>query len=74
MDNAWNAVSTSLNSHRAQLAITALASGAVVGSSIIAFQKARQISRLQNIKDDIPYNLEATAVCLHLSTIVHGPS
>jgi len=52
-----------LHSHRAQLAYTALISGAVVASTIFAFQKVKQISRLKNLKDSIPPQSEANIVC-----------
>ncbi|KAF8543216.1 hypothetical protein BDD12DRAFT_932149 [Trichophaea hybrida] len=49
----WTAVSAHLSSHRAQLALTAVASGIVVGSTILAFQSARYNEKLRNIKRSI---------------------
>lgn len=53
-----------LSSHRTQLALTALVSGVVVGSTILAFQKVNRLSRLRNLKDSIPKSSESVAVCL----------
>ncbi|CUS07375.1 unnamed protein product [Tuber aestivum] len=54
--------SLNLHSHRAQLACTALISGAVVASTIFAFQKVKQISRLKSLKDSIPPPSEANVL------------
>ncbi|KAI5843405.1 hypothetical protein DFP73DRAFT_80885 [Morchella snyderi] len=50
-----------LSSHRTQLALTALVSGVVVGSTILAFQKVNRLSRLRNLKDSIPKSSESVA-------------
>lgn len=51
-----------LNSHRAQLALTALVSGIVVGSTILAFQKLDRLSKVKNLKDSIPRSSDSTVV------------
>ncbi|KAF2157679.1 hypothetical protein K461DRAFT_264550 [Myriangium duriaei CBS 260.36] len=47
-------ISDSLQSHRVQLALTAVASGAVVASAIFGVQQARRQTRLTDLKDSIP--------------------
>jgi predicted small secreted protein len=63
----WNAVSAHLSSHRAQLVLTAVASGVVVGSTILAFQSARHNEKLKNIKRSIRRRSDATAVWLYFT-------
>ncbi|GAM84896.1 hypothetical protein ANO11243_028980 [Dothideomycetidae sp. 11243] len=47
-------VSDSFQSHRVQLAVTAVASGAVVASAILGFQQARKRMRVEDLKHSIP--------------------
>lgn len=58
-------LNVNLHSRRAQLAYTALISGAVVASTIFAFRRVKQISRLKTLKDSIPPPPpEANIVCI----------
>lgn len=50
-----------VNSHRVHLALTALVSGIVVGSTILAFQKVNRLSKVKSLKDSIPQS-DPTAV------------
>lgn len=52
-----------LSSHRTQLTLTALVSGVVVGSTILAFQRVNRLSKVKNLKDSIPKSSEPVAVC-----------
>lgn len=61
--NLYN-LNLNLHSHRAQLAYTALISGAVAASAVVAFQKVKQISRLKTLKDAIPPPSETNVVCI----------
>ncbi|TGZ79562.1 hypothetical protein EX30DRAFT_350071 [Ascodesmis nigricans] len=67
MDSISSSVSSALSSHRGQLVLTAVASGFAVGSTVIALQKARQLSRVRSIKDSIPPSAEATEVNAQLT-------
>lgn len=51
-----------LSSHKAQLVLAAVASGVAVGSTILAFQAARQNQKLRDIKKSIRSRDEATAL------------
>ena len=42
------------SSHKVQLAVTAVASGVVVGGAIIGLQNAKRLYRVQDLKDSIP--------------------
>jgi len=60
----WSAITTPLTSHRAQLVLTAVASGVAVGTTLLAFQSARQSQKLRDIKSSIRSRDDAaTAVC-----------
>lgn len=52
----------SLSSHRAQLAYSAIISGVVVASTIFAYQKIHQVSKLKSLKDSIPSFSDSTSV------------
>ncbi|RPB09588.1 hypothetical protein P167DRAFT_527033 [Morchella conica CCBAS932] len=51
-----------LSSHRTQLTLTALVSGVVVGSTILAFQRVNRLSKVKNLKDSIPKSSESVAL------------
>ncbi|CCX05683.1 Similar to Uncharacterized protein YKL027W; acc. no. P36101 [Pyronema omphalodes CBS 100304] len=55
-------LSNVLSSHKAQLVLTAVASGVVVGSSILAFQSARHQEKLKDIKRPNRRKSDATAL------------
>lgn len=55
-------VNMDLNSHRVHIALTALVSGIVVGSTILAFQKVNRLSKVKSLKDSIPQSSDPTAV------------
>jgi hypothetical protein len=61
-------LSNVLSSHKAQLVLTAVASGVVVGSSILAFQSARHQEKLKDIKRPNRRKSDATAVSFFAST------
>jgi hypothetical protein len=61
-DLDWTAITAPLSSHKAQLVLAAVASGVAVGSTILAFQSARQTQKLRDIKKSIRSRDEATAV------------
>ena len=59
----WTSTITAhLKSHRVQLVLTAIASGFVVGSTMLAFQSARHNEKLRDIKRSIRRHSNATAV------------
>jgi hypothetical protein len=51
------------DSHRFQLGVTAVLTGALSISALVAFQQLRRSKRVQNIKDSIPENDEGINVC-----------
>jgi hypothetical protein len=59
------------DSHRFQLGVTAVLSGAVAVSALVAFQQLRRVKRVQDIKDSIPEDNEGVNVC-DLKTILVG--
>jgi len=59
----WSVITAQLSSHRAQLVLTAVASGVAVGTTLLAFQSARQSQKLRDIKSSIRSRDDATAVC-----------
>jgi hypothetical protein len=52
------------DSHRFQLGVTAVVSGAVSVSALIAYQQLRRIKRVQDIKDAIPEDSGGNNVCV----------
>lgn len=59
----WSTITGPLSSHRAQLVLTAVASGVAVGTTLLAFQSARQNQKLRDIKSSIRSRDDSTAVC-----------
>ncbi|KAI5856276.1 hypothetical protein BZA05DRAFT_387967 [Tricharina praecox] len=58
----WSTITGPLSSHRAQLVLTAVASGVAVGTTLLAFQSARQNQKLRDIKSSIRSRDDSTAL------------
>lgn len=62
-------------SHRVQLAVTAVVSGALVGSAIVGLQTAKKQYKVSDLKDSIPSLKEEHEVGkVHLPSIVKSKS
>ena len=72
VDYWTSTIAALLKSHRAQLALTAIASGVAVGSTMLALQSVRHNEKLRDIKRSIQRKSNATAVTAH-SLLVHSP-